>query len=232
MGTQIVLTSPNYSGYVADITFYAQTGGTISLGSHLTPYTADLDYFYGTYELCYSAFGFCCSTTIVAPTPTPTNTPTNTQTPSVTPTNTTTPTTTTTRTPTPTTTTTLTSTPTNTQTPTMTQTPTNTATQTTTPTRTPTNTPTQTPTVSQVWYYYQLRNFACDNPGACEESITINYTKSKIPLSNGYYCDVISTACIGLRIIGTTTPNFAYNEWEYSRYPVRDSGVCSQGLCD
>ena len=76
MGTEIILSSPNYSGYVADITFYAQTGGTISLGSHLTPYTADLDYFYGTYELCYSAFSnYCCSTTIVAPTPTPTPTP-------------------------------------------------------------------------------------------------------------------------------------------------------------
>lgn len=75
MGTQIVLTSPNYSSYIADITFYAQTGGTISLGSHLTPYTADLDYFYGTYQLCYSAFGFCCETTIVAPTPTPSPTP-------------------------------------------------------------------------------------------------------------------------------------------------------------
>jgi hypothetical protein len=76
MGTQIILSSPNYSGYVADITFFAQTGGTINLGSHLTPYTVDLDYFYGTYQLCYSAFSVCCNTTIVAPTPTPTQTPT------------------------------------------------------------------------------------------------------------------------------------------------------------
>lgn len=87
MGTQVVLSSPNYSGFVADITFYAQTGGTISLGSHLTPYTVDLDYYFGTYQLCYSAFSFCCETSIIAPTPTPTNTPT----PNVTPTPTITP---------------------------------------------------------------------------------------------------------------------------------------------
>ncbi len=78
MGTQVILSSPNYSGFVADITFFAQTGGTISLGSHLTPYTVDLDYIYGIYQLCYSAFSICCSTTIVAPTPTPTTTPTST----------------------------------------------------------------------------------------------------------------------------------------------------------
>lgn len=84
MGTQVVLSSPNYSGFIADITFYAQTGGTISLGSHLTPYTVDLDYYFGTYQLCYSAFSICCSTTIVAPTPTPTTTLTATVTPTTT----------------------------------------------------------------------------------------------------------------------------------------------------
>ena len=113
MGTQVVLSSPNYSGFIADITFYAQTGGTISLGSHLTPYTADLDYYYGTYQLCYSAFNKCCSTTIVAPTPTPTVT----RTPTVTPTNTITPTNTATVTRTPT------NTPTQTRTPTPTKPP-------------------------------------------------------------------------------------------------------------
>jgi hypothetical protein len=86
MGTQIILSSPNYSGYIADITFYAQTGGTISLGSHLTPYTVDLDYYSGTYQLCYSAFNYCCEVLIIAPTPTPTPTiPALTPTPTVTP---------------------------------------------------------------------------------------------------------------------------------------------------
>ena len=81
MGTQIVLSNTNYSGFIADITFSAQTGGTISLGSHLTPYTVDLDYFYGTYELYYSAFNQSCYVSIVAPTPTPTPNPTPTPTP-------------------------------------------------------------------------------------------------------------------------------------------------------
>jgi hypothetical protein len=78
MGTQIILSSPNYTGFIADITFSAQTGGTISLGSHVVPYTVDLDYYYGTYQLCYSAFNVCCDVSIVAPTPTvtPTVTPT------------------------------------------------------------------------------------------------------------------------------------------------------------
>jgi hypothetical protein len=110
MGTQIILSNPPYTSFIADITFSAQTGGTISFGSHMTPYTVDLDYYYGTYQLCYSAFNKCCEVVIVAPTPTPTptntQTPTNTPTPSITasatPTVTPTTTPTTTRTPTPT----------------------------------------------------------------------------------------------------------------------------------
>ena len=73
----------------------------------------------------------------LAPTPTPSNTPTNTPTPSVTPTNT----------PTPTITETPNVTPTNTPTPTITETPTNTPTPTPTITETPTNTPT--PTITE-----------------------------------------------------------------------------------
>jgi hypothetical protein len=78
MGTQIILSSPNYTGFIADITFSGQTGGTVNLGSHVIPYTVDLDYYYGTYQLCYSAFNVCCDVSIVAPTPTvtPTVTPT------------------------------------------------------------------------------------------------------------------------------------------------------------
>jgi len=117
MGTQVILSSPNYTGLIADIEFRAQTGGTFSLGSHIIPYTVDLDYPYGLYQLCYSAYNSCCETLIIAPTPTPTVTPTNTQTP--------------------TTTTTLTTTQTPTNTATNTQTPTNTATPSVTPTMTP-----------------------------------------------------------------------------------------------
>jgi hypothetical protein len=100
MGTQIILSSPNYTGFIADITFNAQTGGTVNLGSHVIPYTVDLDYYYGTYQLCYSAFNVCCDVSIVAPTPTPTATSTSTPTPTATSTSTPTPTPTITPTPT------------------------------------------------------------------------------------------------------------------------------------
>ena len=90
----------------------------------------------------------------VSPTPTPTETPTNTPTPSETPTNTPTPSETPTQTPTntetptntPTPSETPTQTPTNTPSETPTQTPTNTQTPTETPTNTPSETPTNTPT--------------------------------------------------------------------------------------
>ncbi len=82
----------------------------------------------------------------LAPTPTPSNTPTNTPTPSVTPTNTLTPTITPTNTPTSTNTPTPSITPTNTPTPTITPTPTTTP---VTPTPTSTNTPTPTITPTQ-----------------------------------------------------------------------------------
>ncbi len=96
-------------------------------------------------------YDICC----VEPTPTPTNTPTNTQTPTNTPTNTETPTNTPTQTNTPTSTETPTNTPTQTSTsntPTPTPTPNETPTQTPTsqtPTPTPTETSTQTPTPTQ-----------------------------------------------------------------------------------
>lgn len=210
MGTQVILSSPNYSGYVADITFYAQTGGTINFGSHLTPYTVDLDYYYGTYQLCYSAFNSCCQTVIVAPSNTPTNTPTVTPTPSITASATNTPTPTQTATPgaTPTQTpsNTATNTPTQTPTNTTTQTPTNTTTQTRTPTQTntgtptqtptntatrtqtPTNTPTVTPTKSQIYYGYSIRFYQNNAPNtpACIAG-TLSNVRSEVPLTVGSY---------------------------------------------
>lgn len=94
MGTQITISSVNFNGQIATITFYPATGGTINLGSHLLPYTLDLDYYYGSYDLFFSAFSNTCSFDILAITPTPTITPTITPTltPTVTPTQTNTPT--------------------------------------------------------------------------------------------------------------------------------------------
>jgi len=86
--------------------------------------------------------------TILLATPTPTQSPTNTQTPSQTPTNTQTPTQSPTNTKTPTQT--PTQSPTPSKTPTNTPTSTQTPTQTQTPTKTPTQTPTQTPTTATI----------------------------------------------------------------------------------
>jgi hypothetical protein len=107
-------------------------------------------------------------------TATPTNTATNTPTPSVTttqtstPTSTPTPTNTETPTQTPTTTTTLTSTPTQTETQTQTPTPTNT----TTPTNTPTNTTTPTPTPTSPLQSFNVFSGTTSNE-ACEAGVSV-----------------------------------------------------------
>lgn len=141
MSTTIQITTDNYYGQTAVITYYPDTGGTINLGSQILPYDYNTDYYYGTYSLYFPLFDKTCTLVIIAqtPTPTPTQTPTQTST----------------QTPTPTTTSTLGSTPpptpTNTGTPT--PTPTNTASVTPTNTSTPTQTPTPSPTSKYVYVY-------------------------------------------------------------------------------
>ena len=141
MSTTIQITTDNYYGQTAVITYYPDTGGTINLGSQILPYDYNTDYYYGTYSLYFPLFDKTCTLVIIAqtPTPTPTQTPTQTST----------------QTPTPTTTSTLGSTPpptpTNTGTPT--PTPTNTASVTPTNTSTPTTTPTPTPTSKYVYVF-------------------------------------------------------------------------------
>ena len=110
------------------------------------------------------------------PTETPTQTPTNTQTPSVTPTNTNTPSVTPTNTQTPT------NTPTNTQTPSPTPTKTTTPTQTPTNTKTPTQTPSGTPiacglgiTKGQYYYLDCCKNFVSGNQDGLE--VSFDYTQ-------------------------------------------------------
>jgi hypothetical protein len=118
MSFTIRITTNNYSGQTADITYYPDTGGTISLGSQLLPYDYVTDYFYGAYVLYFASFNKTCEFYIEdpnfyllqensdpilqennyriiienAPIPTPTITPTRTVTPTVTPTRTITPT--------------------------------------------------------------------------------------------------------------------------------------------
>ena len=84
----VEISSNNYIGQIADITFYPCSGGTTSLGEHVLPYTYQSTYYYGQYSLYFSAYNSTCTYDIVCPSPTPTSTTT----PTVTPTNTPTPT--------------------------------------------------------------------------------------------------------------------------------------------
>jgi hypothetical protein len=82
----VEITSNNYSGQTADITFYPCSGGTISLGSQVIPYNFQTTYYYGQYSLYFSAYNSTCTYDIVCPSPTPTTTQTPTVTPTTTPT--------------------------------------------------------------------------------------------------------------------------------------------------
>jgi hypothetical protein len=60
MASTVVIGTRNYSGETANITFYPETGGTINVGSHIVPYNYSTEYFFGTYELYFSAYNFTC----------------------------------------------------------------------------------------------------------------------------------------------------------------------------
>jgi hypothetical protein len=139
----ISIFSDNLSGQTANVTFFPCTGGTISLGNQVFPFTYVTDYWYGTYDCYVSTYAFNYVLDVPCPTPTPTQTSTQTSTPTPTLTPTVTQTSTTTVTPTPSITASQTSTPT--QTPTVTPSISPTTTITPTPTRT-SSTPTPTPT--------------------------------------------------------------------------------------
>jgi hypothetical protein len=64
MASTVVIGTRNYSGETADITFYPETGGTINVGSQIVPYNYSTDYFFGKYELYFSAYNFTCDFTI------------------------------------------------------------------------------------------------------------------------------------------------------------------------
>lgn len=102
MSNVIQITSNNFNGQYADITFYPCSGGSINLGYQLLPYDYAQDNYEGTYDIYVSAYTLTCQLVIACPSPTPTNTPTMTVTPTVTvtPTMTVTPTNTVTPTPT------------------------------------------------------------------------------------------------------------------------------------
>jgi hypothetical protein len=90
--------SESLSGLTTEVTFLPCSGGTISLGTQVFPFTYVNEYYFGTYNCYVPLYDYVY--TIEIPCPSPTPTPTSTTTPTVTPT--VTPTNTQTSTPTPT----------------------------------------------------------------------------------------------------------------------------------
>ena len=86
----VQITSNNYNGQTAFITFYPCSGGTpIVIGSVVIPYNYESDYYLGNYTLYFAEYNETCDFSIPCPTPSPTLT--RTTTPTLTPTRTTTP---------------------------------------------------------------------------------------------------------------------------------------------
>jgi hypothetical protein len=80
----ITITSSNFNGQLADITFYPCSGGSVSLGYQLLPYVYNEDNYQGNYDIYISGYNKTCQLVIACPTPT--QTPTQTATPTPTPT--------------------------------------------------------------------------------------------------------------------------------------------------
>ncbi len=81
----ITITSSNFNGQLADITFYPCSGGSISLGYQLLPYVYEQDNYEGNYDIYISGYNKTCQLVIACPTPTQTPTQTGTPTPTPTP---------------------------------------------------------------------------------------------------------------------------------------------------
>jgi hypothetical protein len=96
MSIGVRILSDNLNGQLAEVLYFPDTGGTISLGNQFFPFDYVSDYFYGNYDCYVPTYGYSYVINVPGPTPTPsptpTITPTNSVTPTVTPTNTTTPT--------------------------------------------------------------------------------------------------------------------------------------------
>jgi len=187
--------SDNLSGQTANVTFFPCTGGTISLGDQVFPFTYVTDYWYGTYDCYVSTYAYSyvvdvpCTSSTPTPTPTVTPTPTITASPTIG---------------------LPTSTPTSSETPTPTPSVTSSETPTPTPTITSSETPTPTPTLTQtptpINYKFELGygftpNDACSSTdtlfygsrsgGPTLEVSEILYTNAGVttPAPNGYYSD-------------------------------------------
>ena len=76
----VQITSSNFEGQIALVTFYPCTGGTIIIGYVTIPYNYESDYYQGTYTLYFPEYNETCDFLIPCPTPTPTPTKTTTPT--------------------------------------------------------------------------------------------------------------------------------------------------------
>jgi hypothetical protein len=83
MGTFLEITTENYDGQLADITFLPCSGGSIYIGQVILPYYYDNSYYYGTYHIYIPNFDKYCDLVIPCPTPTSTPKPTPTPTPKI-----------------------------------------------------------------------------------------------------------------------------------------------------
>jgi len=96
------ISSESLSGLTTEVTFLPCSGGTISLGEQVFPFTYVNEYYFGTYNCYVPLYDYVYTISIPCPSPTPTTTPTETPTATTTETPTNTPTETTTPTVTPT----------------------------------------------------------------------------------------------------------------------------------
>ena len=82
MGTFLEITTSNYNGQLANITFFPCSGGSINIGQVTLPYYYNNDYYYGVFQIYIPKYDITCDIVIPCPTPTiPTPTPTKTPTP-------------------------------------------------------------------------------------------------------------------------------------------------------
>ena len=67
MSTTVRISSNTFSGQTGDLTFYPDTGGTVSVGAVVLPYDYTADYVYGVYDVYFSSYTKTCSVYIHNP---------------------------------------------------------------------------------------------------------------------------------------------------------------------
>ena len=71
MGTILEITTTNYNGQSADITFYPCSGGSIDIRNVRLPYNYESEYYFGTYRIYIFKYNETCTLVVPCPPPTP-----------------------------------------------------------------------------------------------------------------------------------------------------------------